>query len=346
MMWKVGGLCMRQFITTKKHQMSDFSSDAGVSLIETALVILVLSLILVPLFQTITQERERRAAFTELQKYDRLVSAVNEYFKNNRSYPCPADLADTATSANFGLSTACAAGAGIHYGALPFGDLQLPWNYGVNRYGWRFMYAVTRNLTAGPNADGAIEIRDDLGVFADDVDFVIIDPGPDGKGSQTIFGGASGLACATSIDAENCDADITFVDRPYAALDNKNDANHNDDRLLYSLGTENNAMFIVKSSGSAAADKIDIINRNDGNIGIGFADNNGDINILNKPEDKLHVSGSNCNAGSCADKPVSARVMGTTKVGGDANSTNVRAANTVRATTGVVSTNYCYGAAC
>lgn len=336
---------MHQF-TPMPHKLNVSQNDNGVSLIETALVILVLSLILVPLFQTITSEKERRKNFSEIQKQDRLVSAVNEYFKNNRMYPCPSDLADTANTANFGYAAACA-GDPVEYGALPFAALQLPWNYAVNRYGWRYMYAVTNALTTGPDADGEIKINDSIGEFANDVDFVIIDPGPDGKGSANIFGGVSGLACIGSIDAENCNADDVFSDQPYAALDNKNAANHNDDKLLYSLGTENNAMFIVKESGSVGSDKIDIINRNDGNIGIGFTKNDGElIDRTVKPTDKFHISGSDCNDTACASKPLSARVNGAAIVGGSTNGENVKATNAVRARTNVVSPNYCYGGAC
>lgn len=336
---------MHQLTTTKLLRDISPNNESGVSLIETALVILVLSLVLVPLFQTITSEKERRKNFSELQKQDRLVSAVNEYFKNNRKYPCPADLTATASTATFGYPTACTGTGGIHYGALPFGDLQLPWNYAVNRYGWRYMYAVTKDLTIGPDANGVIKINDSVGEFVDDIDFVIIDPGPDGKGSANIFGGVSGLTCTGSIDAENCDGDDTFVDQPYASLDNKNDAAHNDDKLLYSLGTENNAMFIVKESGSVGSDKIDIINRNDGNIGIGFTKNDGDlIDRTVKPTDKLHITGSDCNDTACTAKPLSARVNGAAIVGGSTTGENVKATNTVRARTNVVSPQYCYGA--
>lgn len=310
--------------------------DKGFTLIESAIVIMVLSFVLIPLFQFMTEQEEQKQRYQSDRKNERIVAAINEYYKVNREYPCPANLATPITNANFGQATACGAGT-VSSGGLPVYDLGLPWEYAVNRYGWKYTYHVTRAMTDGPRDTGIIRIDDGNSVFAQNIHFIVVDPGKDGKGSRTINGVVSPVVCNTAKDSENCAgaADL-FTEAEISDNENVLDPEYYDDKLLYSLGSPNDSLWLVKNTGSMDNNDLDIINRNDGRIGIGFADTEGFISA-SRPEQKLHVKGGRGGA-------IGAMINGGVNVDDwiRANN-NIRAGNNVVIGNDTVAPSFCYG---
>ncbi len=286
----------------------------GFTLIETAIVITILSLVIVPLFKFISQERNKHTQIEEENKLERITSAIASYVKQNDGYPCPAIPTIAVGNSNFGAEkTPCTAGsnvtlnAGVIKGSLPSGALRLPYHLTVNRYGWKYMYAVTLARVGAGNAAGigAIQINDGGGtpvIATKTFKFVVIDPGRDGKGSYSASGGSNGfqLFNFTALDADNCDNDAVFTDTGLQKQNDLNDVNYYDDRIAYTFAREESTMWQITDSvnwvdrnGNAVQDPgeetnstMDIIPRMDAAIGVG----------TNVPDKKLQV-GDNFSSG-------------------------------------------------
>lgn len=281
-------------------------NEQGFTLIETAIAMLILAFILVPLFNFMTQQKMQERLRAEEALNERALSSLAMFLRQNGRYPCPADptLARNDAGGNYGAencalattaSSAFGTGANalpapperVYYGALPIKTLGLPYRYGVNRHGYKLMYAVTRDLansataTSPPAAagsatydgNGGIGIVDDAGnaIYNGYAHFAIINPGSDGKGAYFIDGAVS-VACGASKDSENCDGDSVFEDIDYAQLDNINDANYYDDAVLYTMAREETTFWAAQERGDAGAGTggaIDIVNRNEGDVILG-----------------------------------------------------------------------------
>lgn len=319
-------------------------SQKGFTLIESAIVIMILSFVLIPLFHFLNEQETQRQEYQSERKKERIIAALDQYFKINKRYPCPSGNVGVYT-ATFGQEGACGAGV-VSSGLLPVGALELPWEYAANNRGYRYLYTVTRALTTGPSGNGAITIQDASGSsFATNVHYVVVDSGNDGKGARSIFGANGPALCGTTaLDSENCNGDSTFVDAPISIVADINNGSYYDDTVMYSLSSENNAMWIVKQSGSSDT-KLDIINRNDGMIGIGFSDATGNIEAV-KPTERLHIKGSK------GGGDMSAKVNGSVKVEMNVKAEeNVIADGVVRADNSgadgeVEASSFCYGGSC
>ena len=324
--------------------------QTGFTLIESAIVIMILSFILIPLFHFMNEQEIQKKEYQSERKKERIVSAINQFFKVNKRYPCPVVLASASNvnNVNFGEEAAnCPADAvGVTSGGLPVKSLELPWEYASNNYGWYYSYTVTADLASNPDSSGVIIINDGVNNFATNVHYVVVDPGKDGKGTRNIQGGAiSPIACTGTADSVNCTSPRNeFRESPQADNVSPTASEYYDDTLMYSLASENNALWIVKQSGSTDG-KLDIINRNDGMVGLGFSDALGNIDAV-KPTEKLHVKGSKTGG------ELSAKINGTIKV-----DQNVKADRNVIADTNVTAsgsalegkveaTSFCYGGPC
>jgi len=275
-------------------------SNAGFSLIELSVVIMILGIIITPLFGIITQNQKMEERRYEESVNQRVISALALYLKENGEYPCPADPTLAPGDANFGegncgttqglTGARTSAANAVRRGALPIKDLNLPIRAAININDWKYMYAVTQTLTDTATYDGLgdISIVDSAdasflaaGKFAH---FVIINPGMDGKGSFTLRGGASATACNTALDAENCDNNAVFREAVIDISGDYNDGDYYDDVIAYSLALEESTMWMVRESPSTTG-VLDLVNRNTGNIGIG----------TNTPDAgaKVHISGGN-----------------------------------------------------
>lgn len=134
----------------------------GFTLMELSIVLLVLSLIAGSVMTIITQN-VRVAKQRELQeKLTRIQDALLLYRKKNNRLPCPADVTQAMSAANFGVEGAtpadCDAGTpaanftngveSIYGGGLPVKTLNLSLQDAFDPWGNHFFYAVDKLITA------------------------------------------------------------------------------------------------------------------------------------------------------------------------------------------------------
>lgn len=154
----------------------------------------------------------------------------------------------------------------------------------LDPWGYQIGYAVTESMTsaglyaAGQGQYGAIDVRTENGVSllspAGNANYVIIARGSNHLGAYTPQGIVPIPCVAGTVDAENCDADSTFVSglrvmTPGAA--------YNDDVIMYTSKTLSKIWEFV-SAGSN-----DIYNLNVGNVGVGTTVD---------PTERLEVNGN------------------------------------------------------
>lgn len=312
--------------------------EKGFTLIETAIVITILSLVIVPLFKFISQERNRHMQIEEENKLERITSAIASYVKQNDSYPCPAIPTIAVGNSNFGAEKSpCTAGsnvtlnAGVIKGSLPSGALRLPSHLTVNRYGWKYMYAVTLARVGAGNASGAgaIQINDGAGtpvIATKTFKFVVIDPGKDGKGSYSASGAANSFNCLTStaLDADNCNNDQIFTDTGLQKQNDLNDVNYYDDRIAYTFAREESTIWQMTDSNDANS-SVDIVPRMNASIGVGNSN----------PQEMLEVG----EAGTPADMNVRGGKLDAKK---NVEATNDVEGKNVRATGSAISPVFYY----
>ncbi len=237
---------------------SKFSSSAkdekGLSLIEVAIGLIVLGLVMLPLIQTykvnIATEtyRESEGSLTGIK------NAINQYYaRGAAAYPCPADLTAGPGSTDYGNQGDCTNTAAILLcsapgwrtaggicktsnnsdaviiGGIPFADLNLTSEEGLDFWNNKLIYAVTHRQTDSAtfraeigqitvmavddpvmvsigSADGVPDVIDT------EIDFFVFTTGRTALGGYSKEGAQLG-ACATattSRDFENCDFDAVF----------------------------------------------------------------------------------------------------------------------------------------
>lgn len=253
--------------------MKNTNSQKGFTLIETSIVILLLSLLLVPLFNFMAQQQREKTQIEEETINERVLAGLAIYLKNNGRYPCPADPTLTFGDADFAREDCDlfpAPADTVMSGDLPTYTLGLPFRLMMNKSGWKYTYNVIRRETEAANytgsGSGVITIQDRGGIdINDQASFVIVNHGKDGKGAYNINGDQS-IPCGTAPkDSENCDGDVTFADMMSSPMPNTNNANHYDDLLFYDLAREESTFWMVRKNDNGG---MDITNRNTGNIGI------------------------------------------------------------------------------
>lgn len=266
---------------TKTHQ----SESAGFTLIEMAVVIIISGFIFIPLMAVFVQMGMDEKRVENVENNDRILNAINFYYKQYGAYPCPADLNTAPDDSDFGVSTSCSSAAGdVVFGALPVQTLGLPYHQAINKYGWKHLYAVTTKLTDPSTLDNpnAVEVISMSGADTDavTVPFILVNTGKDGKGSSSLYGKDNILACdaGASRDEENCDGDELFIDAPPLTLGAPTDSGYYDDKLSYGLANPNSDLWIPQAN-QIHGERVPLMSKTLGNIGVG----------VDNPADKLHV---------------------------------------------------------
>jgi len=301
-------------ITSKNKNMAAASAQGnsprnGFTLIEMAITIVILSLILAPLYGIILEQRTEKRAMQQDSIDKSLLTSLSLYLRENGAYPCPADATLAADDPNFGqemgrtvtlpaaAQTRCNTALPVNsviQGDLPVAALGLPFQAAANLQGRKYIYAVTNGLTGSTSYNGIGSLRilsgvTDTRVITATAPFVVVNPGPDGRGSYSLNGGpASFIQCLGTLVppegwAENCNNDADFRDAPYAALDmdNINNSNYFDDQIVYSIAKDESTLWVMRPD-PANPGRMNMVNRNDGNIGINVP----------TPTAPLHVQGS------------------------------------------------------
>jgi prepilin-type N-terminal cleavage/methylation domain-containing protein len=230
------------------------SNQAGFTLIELSMVIIILSITLAAFgsafMQYLSNAREK-AVQTRIEAVE---GALSRFLALNGRYPCPASLTAAPDTATFGveISTNCStavltagtfrsAGTGgrrVRIGGVPSRTLNLPDEYATDAWAMRLGYAVTEVL-ASPGTfqqdQGAIAMIDSVGnsviTPAGSAHYTVFSTGPDTAGAYTVQG-VAGMACDTTmLDGENCNRDAIF--RATVLFSSAGTASHYDDFIRY-----------------------------------------------------------------------------------------------------------------
>lgn len=154
--------------------------ERGVSLVEVALAMLVVSLIMTPLLMIYNAEYKRAKVNKTLGTFNSLQEALNRYINENDRYPMPARLNLNVDSDDFGLQLTTLAGIqdcptmtdgvcslvdpvtghAILIGGVPFASLNVEAGQSLDAWKNKIVYVVTRDQTdaVGFNPDGLREI--------------------------------------------------------------------------------------------------------------------------------------------------------------------------------------------
>ena len=279
-------------------------NNSGFTLIETSILIIMISLILVPLFGYMTQIRLQEKAIAEEAEMDTILAAIAKFLKENNRYPCPASLNAAKGTAAYGNESCGIGGPGISSrGGLPTQQLGLSQDYVTNNYDWKYIYAVQADQAVTGTYDSTerdLVINFEGGGSTTSA-FVVINPGADGKGSRNANGSA-GPACGGSAakDAENCDNDITSFDGFNSKLNNINDADYFDDTVSYAVAREESTHWKTRDSTSG---NLDISIRKPGGVSIGIDGTTGapadpGANKLLVKGGNIRINRENSNGGS------------------------------------------------
>ncbi len=204
-------------------------NSKGFTLVETAVVLVIGSLILTMLFSSLNIYLKNSKLNTTRERMAEIEKQIQTYLNYQGHLPCPAELGQIAIdNPNYGTETDCQAAAlanrtfgnaNVRIGMVPTRTLNLPDDFGYDAWGNRLVYAVTRNLAQTPAqydpTQGRINIIDSNGnttlPTANTAHYVVISPGINRRGGYNI-NGAIGINCpaATALENENCDNDATF----------------------------------------------------------------------------------------------------------------------------------------
>lgn len=330
------------------------NKQRGFTLIELSIVMVALGLLIAPLFSYISAQVNIKRAIKEEAVNQRVLSALAVYAKQKGFYPCPSNPASAVGADDFGRgrdsdysdgsggdgvcneSNIVSVG-GVFIGGLPVRELGLPSRFAANTQSWKYSYAITADLTKNASAIGVITVKEPglvLNNITTSAPFVIVNHGPDGKGTFSLYG-AKGPACGnTARDSENCEHndssvgnDTIFIDANFADVHNINDTDYYDDSISYTLVDED-ATYWLTTNNLDANGRLNIINRNDGNVGVG------DFSPADLPQDKLHVRGGDIyvQEGVVFDTSGTPQIVGgNVTVSKNVNALDVNAENNVNA---------------
>ncbi len=249
----------------------------GFTLVETAAVIVILSIMLTSLLSVMSTGSNERAGELTTEKLQKIEMALNAYFNQKGFLPCVANKNAALSSSGFGVATNCASigssapayyesGSGadrIRIGAVPTRELNIPDDYAFDGWNNRITYVVAAGLAqtdvlynSHTSASTGMTIRDastnSLHTGSPTfISFVLISHGKDGGGATNLIGDQIPLACSgTRNDGENCNNDSIFRDQ---FLD-FNSASYFDDQVIWRTKSQVNLYSINPSAGIVPAD--------------------------------------------------------------------------------------------
>ena len=285
-------------------------SEQGFTLIDLAVIMMVLGLLLTPAIQAYRLWHSQQKRVITQERLNDIEEAVrNFYFENNR-YPCPANPDLSPDDATFGEEALGGSGdctglpvnSGTVQGAVPFQALRLPVNKSLDGWANKMVYVVTQDLanplTAFNPGAGAITVNE-YAIVSDpvtgedicpntaaapnnsstDVHYTLFSTGETGVGAVNI-GGELVETCPTGAGAgrevENCDGDTVFTSNICLAS-NAVGENFYDDIMIFDPVTKNIAPSKLWETASGN-------NSNMGSvipyIGIGIEDPETEIDVM------------------------------------------------------------------
>lgn len=206
------------------------SDIKGLTLLETAIVLIIGGLMMAMLFSAMEVYFKNRKLVETREKLALIDRQVQQYLIRNGSLPCVAPMTAAQDTATFGLefnancngmpaSSGIVTAGGVRIGGVPTRTLNLPDSYSFDGWGNRFVYAVTRvhavNFVAGAGAVSVVDSGNNSVVDpAGSADYVLLSAGPNGRGAYNMQGSARepcAAAGAGANDRENCDDDGVFM---------------------------------------------------------------------------------------------------------------------------------------
>jgi len=179
-------------------------AEAGFSLVELAVVVVIIGVMMTMGLAAMNAARSNQAFSTTIQKQATIKQALINYIRNNTRLPCP----DTDFAAPDGIENRTTAGntataCSAKFGLLPYVTLSLPRDAVQDGWGNFFSYQVSNTppttdwtLTANfySGNTGIITVNTRVGVagtvtpLATSVVAVVVSHGPNGFGAYTIGG--------------------------------------------------------------------------------------------------------------------------------------------------------------
>lgn len=205
--------------------------SGGFSLVEMAIVLMIVGLLLGGLIPTLSAQMETQHISETRRQMNEIREALTGFALINGRLPCPADGSAAAGSelvTGSGVAAVCTLSKGV-----------LPWaTLGANEadaWGRRFTYRVAANFADGADGTGAVTCSTATGVsfqlcssanlnvqatsggpsVAAAVPAVVVSHGRNGLGAYPAGGGAQ-IGAATGDENENADDDNTFVSKDFS----------------------------------------------------------------------------------------------------------------------------------
>jgi type II secretory pathway pseudopilin PulG len=222
-----------------------YADTRGMTLIDMAIALMVLSLLLVPLAQAYNVKRIDDARSITITNTSAVYKAISDFFFEQGRYPCPARLDLGPDDANYGAEdcTGLTNGtANTRFGGVPFKALKIPADFTLD--GWarnKLTYVVTRNQTNAATFVGnqgritVQEVPEDLPNQCSDrppelmpagtnVHLILISHGPTGQGGWTAEGDQISACPAANAarDSANCDHTANAVYLFHSCVGNSN----------------------------------------------------------------------------------------------------------------------------
>lgn len=251
-----------------KHSAFCTKSQRGFSLIEMAMMIIVLGLLTVAGSAFYNTQQEVTRAQNNVEILQTAQNSLQTYLERTGHLPCPASRTAAPDTANFGTEfgvnlaagdrcmdvpdsnpdvrdiTIAASGRSIKIGTLPVRALGLPDKYMTDAWGSRLTYVVTSDMaTQGEtwgDKQGAIEIRDarsneSVTATVGNVVFTLLSAGKDKRGTFNFDGTPNALTCGPGIANENCNDDEIFVNTSEKSLNINGGGAGSSDAFTYSM---------------------------------------------------------------------------------------------------------------
>jgi len=243
---------MRNIRKNKMVYLAPANSQKGYTLIELAMVIIIVSLLMtsgIAYYQVWLEKQMHERTINNLEDMALNVSA---YRGQLGSYPCPAPIDVDRDDPDYGRmdcsgvievsSLRADISRNVLIGMVPFRDLNITAEFAHDAHGQRILYAVTKEqaILGDPYVpgNGGISVNDEFGNSRIEpehsADFIILSHGKDRAGSYNSGGNIfDPCANASDLDEENCDQDSTFVIAMHS--ESGNQATHSDDIGFYQM---------------------------------------------------------------------------------------------------------------
>ena len=208
------------------HKTSRRATLRGFSLLEMAVVLIIVGFLLGGLLDTLGNLQARQREEQTDRQLEEIREALITFAVVNRRLPCPAAPATAATVAGAGMERAptVAGCTGGPAGVLPWATLALPQ---TDAWGRRFTYRVAATYSHSGVAIALATLADinvrnrALVVLGSQIPAIIVSHGANAAGSRNTSG-ALAAAGANAFEQENSDGDVDFVsDTPAGAFDDR-----------------------------------------------------------------------------------------------------------------------------